>query len=285
MDLEGKVATKVRQVRSMLGKAETLAQRIETKCEEREDCYQEMEELTKRLRKLRAMLQKIGQMKSGIRDKDMVDSIKLLITRYDQCVRAVDLAIMHSAVRGEQKRSARSTYSENSAFLGGEMKTLKVGGQEITVQNSKEIEVAVARSKRLESLRKDVGEVLEVFQEVEELVKHDRQSVDSLHNHISEAKESAKQSEKELSKAVRFNQTALGWGIAGAAVGAIFGGPVGLAIGSKAGAALGLAVGGTTGTLSALKIRRGIRKAHAEVSEESENNFELQPAIPKGRRT
>jgi len=73
-----------------------------------------------------------------------------------------------------------------------------------------------------------------------------------------------------LARSARFSQTALGWGVAGAALGTVLGGPVGFCLGSKAGAAIGLALGGTTGTMSALKLRSGIKRQHEEVQEEAE---------------
>jgi len=263
----------------MLSKAETIAQKIEMKCERQQNCYEEMEELTRRLRKLRVMLQKIGGMKEGIQDVDTVDTIKLFITRYDQCVKAVDLAMLHSAVRVEQRKMAvKRGYGpgrvdsddDAQSLLQKDSKTFQINGQQITVQASEKIEEALERSKRLSSLRKDVSDVMEVFEDVKELVDHQHEDVETIHDNILETKENTKHAEKELAKAIPFKHSALGWGLAGAALGGVLGGPVGLALGSKAGAAIGLALGGTTGTMSALGLRKGIKKQHEKVQEEAE---------------
>jgi len=262
----------------MLSKAETIAQKIEMKCERQQSCCEEMEELTRRLRKLRVMLQKIGGMKDGIQDVDTVDTIRLFITRYDQCVKAVDLAMLHSAVRVEQRNTAvkrgygfgQGDGDDAQSLLGKDSKTFQINGQQITVQASEKIEEALERSKRLASLRKDVSDVMEVFEDVKELVNHQHEDVETIHDNILETKDNTKHAEKELARALPFKHSALGWGIAGAALGGILGGPVGLAIGSKAGAAIGLALGGTTGTMSALGLRSGIKKAHEKVQQEAE---------------
>jgi len=107
-------------------------------------------------------------------------------------------------------------------------------------------------------------------QDVKELVNHQHEDVETIHDNILETKENTKHAEKELAKAIPFKHSALGWGLAGAALGGVLGGPVGLALGSKAGAAIGLALGGTTGTMSALGLRKGIKKQHEKVQEEAE---------------
>eukprot|EP00471_Norrisiella_sphaerica_P005069 CAMPEP_0184487432 /NCGR_PEP_ID=MMETSP0113_2-20130426/10085_1 /TAXON_ID=91329 /ORGANISM="Norrisiella sphaerica, Strain BC52" /LENGTH=270 /DNA_ID=CAMNT_0026869751 /DNA_START=209 /DNA_END=1021 /DNA_ORIENTATION=- len=258
-----------------MSKTESLAQNIEHKCEEQKECYREMEELTRRLRKLRLMLQKLAIIKDGIKDVQTVASIKSLITRYDQCVKSVDLAIIHSAVRTEQKNAGQnkylmSNYGESSRLTESDSKLVNIDGQQIVVPASESMEAVLERSKRLEDLRKDVSEVMEIFQDVKELVHHQHERVESIGDHVQEAKDNAVEAESQLARSARFSQTALGWGVAGAALGTVLGGPVGFCLGSKAGAAIGLALGGTTGTMSALKLRSGIKRQHEEVQEEAE---------------
>jgi len=51
------------------------------------------------------------------------------------------------------------------------------------------MEAVLERSKRLEDLRKDVSEVMEIFQDVKELVHHQHERVESIGDHVQEAKD------------------------------------------------------------------------------------------------
>uniref|UniRef100_A0A6V3J3C1 t-SNARE coiled-coil homology domain-containing protein n=1 Tax=Lotharella globosa TaxID=91324 RepID=A0A6V3J3C1_9EUKA len=283
MSYSTRIHTKLRQIRSQLAKAESIAQVIELKSENKSgDCLREKDELTRRLSRLRVMLQEIGRMRSTIEDPETMDTIRFLIARYDNCVKTVELSMIHTAVRKDRQSGAAVSpaYSDGEGdpmeSLLDKKTTVKIDGQEITVSNTEEMQDTIKRSRKLESLRRDVAEVLEVFQDVKELVQENQEPIDRLHEHVSEAKENAIQSERQLARSVRFSQSALGWGLAGAAVGGIIGGPIGVALGSKvATVAMCLGVGSTTGTIGALGLRSEIKKAHEKVAEAGEAEAEM----------
>jgi len=267
------VRTRLRQIRTSLLKAETLATKIEMKCEKKsaESCGGELEELTRRLRRLRQMLRDVKNMRSVIQDQETMDEVRVLVTRFDQCVGAVDLAVLDSTAREEERVCGHSSEDERKEVI--------ISGQKVTVPMTKNMKKALERSKKMDSLRKDVGDLLQVFQDVKELVVHDQEDVSRIEEHVSEAKENVIRAEKETSRAVRFHHHAVGWGVAGAVLGGALGGPLGLCVGSKFGASLGLAVGSATGAMSALGLRRGIRENHEKVAEEAEAL--VRPSSPK----
>jgi len=121
-------------------------------------------------------------------------SSKLYI-RYDNCVKTVELSMIHTAVRKDRQSGAAVSpaYSDGEGdpmeSLLDKKTTVKIDGQEITVSNTEEMQDTIKRSRKLESLRRDVAEVLEVFQDVKELVQENQEPIDRLHEHVSEAKE------------------------------------------------------------------------------------------------
>uniref|UniRef100_A0A7S4DGK4 Uncharacterized protein n=1 Tax=Lotharella globosa TaxID=91324 RepID=A0A7S4DGK4_9EUKA len=171
MSYSTRIHTKLRQIRSQLAKAESIAQVIELKSENKSgDCLREKDELTRRLSRLRVMLQEIGRMRSTIEDPETMDTIRFLIARYDNCVKTVELSMIHTAVRKDRQSGAAVSpaYSDGEGdpmeSLLDKKTTVKIDGQEITVSNTEEMQDTIKRSRKLESLRRDVAEVLEVFQ-------------------------------------------------------------------------------------------------------------------------
>jgi len=124
-----------------------------------------------------------------------MDTIRFLIARYDNCVKTVELSMIHTAVRKDRQSGAAVSpaYSDGEGdpmeSLLDKKTTVKIDGQEITVSNTEEMQDTIKRSRKLESLRRDVAEVLEVFQDVKELVQENQEPIDRLHEHVSEAKE------------------------------------------------------------------------------------------------
>jgi len=236
------------------------------------------------------MLKKIGEWKEGIVSLELMDSIKLLISRYDACVKAVDQAMLTNAVRLEKQRnqqyhahSAATEFGEereslvnNDGYYDGyssERKSrlqVQIGDQQLSVDKTAKMEEALERSRRFEKLRKDVHEVMEVFQDVKELVAQQNDTIDAIEVNTEDTKQNAQKAEKELQKAVTYKHTALGWGVAGAALGGVIGGPFGLWVGAKTGAFMGLAMGGATGAIGAIGVKNGIRKAHEDAADDDD---------------
>eukprot|EP00954_Amorphochlora_amoebiformis_P005291 416951-Amorphochlora_amoeboformis.AAC.1 len=192
MDPEARVKTRIRQIRSMILKAEHLAQIVELKSEQKnrpKEYTQELEELNRRLRKLRQMLRSLKDMRGSIQNQDTVDKIKLLLTRYDQCVQAVDLAMVHNVVRSEQKNMRLGgRMGEGTSLMEPETQKVQVNGQQITVPMTRAMQDALDKSRKLQHLRKDVSEVLGMFQDVKEIVRDQSASVDSIEINVEEAK-------------------------------------------------------------------------------------------------
>ncbi len=260
-DMSPRVQTTIRQIKASISKAEAMVEDVRLRVEgkTRVDLSDATGALTRRLRRLRLMLQRLGGLRASIQDPVVVGTARNLMRRYDRCVRSLDALTLHDAVqrRSEAVRSGRYSPKETRSLL--------FQGQEMRVPVTPEVETALARSKRLDALRDEVREVLELFEDVKELTQASSQVVSEVADRVDDAKVKVTEAEEETRRAVNYKHSALGWVFVGGAVGAVVGGPLGFFYGSLKAAGMGLAGGSAGGMLGGWGLSRGIRRAHNTV--------------------